>query len=67
MERNRGFSVNVSGVGGIAVVVPMASSAAGGSVGRRERMCEEPSERFSGNTYWNCVVSSIVRPRDELD
>ena len=51
MERNRGFSVSESGVGGIAVVVPIARSAVGGSVGRRDRMCAEPREPFSGKTY----------------
>lgn len=38
MLRNWGFSWKVSGVGGMVVVVPIASSGVGGEVGRRERM-----------------------------
>jgi hypothetical protein len=39
MPRNWWFSVNVSGVGGIDVAVPIARDAVGGSVGSRERIC----------------------------
>lgn len=39
MGRNWGFGVNVVGVGGIEVVVPIARGKVGGFVGRRVRMC----------------------------
>ena len=38
MFRNLWFSERESGVGGILVVVPMASWRFGGEVGRKERM-----------------------------
>lgn len=47
-RRKPGFSVKLAGVGGIAVVVPSASSGVGGSVGRSERTCP----LGAGNVYW---------------
>jgi hypothetical protein len=49
--RNFGFSESESGVGGIAVVVPIASSGVGGSEGSRERICEELEDPIAGKTY----------------
>ena len=51
MLRNFGFSDKESGVGGMAVVVPIARSVVGGSEGRRERMFEELKEPAAGKTY----------------
>lgn len=39
------------GVGGREVVVPMARSRVGGSVGRRERICVDAIDCLSGKTY----------------
>jgi hypothetical protein len=49
------FPVKVCGVGGIVVVVPMASAVFGGLVSRYVRICEDP-ERGSGKTF--CIVVS---------
>lgn len=38
--RKRGFSWNVLGMGGTPSASPRASSAVGGSVGRRLKMCD---------------------------
>jgi hypothetical protein len=51
MERKCGFSVKESGVGGIAVVVPIASLWEGGSVGRRLRVYEFDVDVGLGKTY----------------
>lgn len=52
MRRKVGFSVRESGVGGRAVVVPMAREGVGGVVGRRVRMwAVGEGERRSGKTY----------------
>jgi hypothetical protein len=53
MLRNLEFSVRESGVGGSAVVVPIASSAVGGSVGMRDRRCD----RDAGKTYYGQLSS----------
>lgn len=60
MELNFGFSVTESGVGGIEVVVPIASSGVGGLVGRRERMCDVPREEELGKTYYEAVSRTNV-------
>lgn len=51
MPRNCGFSVKLSGFGGMEVAVPIASDGVGGSVGRRVRMDLEGSEGCL-NTYY---------------
>jgi hypothetical protein len=51
MLRNFGFSDSESGVGGMAIVVPMARSGVGGSEGRRERMFDELEDPVAGKTY----------------
>lgn len=59
-RRKPGFSVKLAGVGGIAVVVPSASSGVGGSVGRSERTCP----LGAGNVYWvesGQLVGAVVR------
>lgn len=47
-----GFSVKVSGEGGMAVVVPRARSGFGGCVGSRVRMCVFAGPRGLGKIYW---------------
>jgi hypothetical protein len=51
MPRNWWFSVKDTGVGGIAVVEPMARDGVGGSEGRRERM-EVLGSIEEGKTYY---------------
>lgn len=46
----RGFSDNEEGVGGMAVLVPMARDGVGGEVGRRVRMLDGGLE--VGKMYW---------------
>lgn len=58
-----GFSVTEEGVGGRAVVVPMAREGVGGWVGRRVRMWEDGVEE--GKTYYFLVVS--IYPTDCCD
>jgi len=41
MRMKCGFSITEVGVGGRAVVVPIAREGVGGWVGRRVRMCED--------------------------
>ena len=40
-----------SGVGGIFEVVPMERDGEGGSVGRRDKMCDVDGEAALGTTY----------------
>jgi len=49
--RNFGFSDSESGVGGMAVEVPIARSLIGGSDGRRERIYEGLEDPVAGKTY----------------
>lgn len=58
MERNFGFSVRESGVGGILVVVPIARLSVGGSVGRRVRICDG-AEEGDGKIYFNGGVNFV--------
>jgi hypothetical protein len=51
MLRNFGFSDSESGVGGMAVEVPIARSRTGGSEGRRERIYEGLEDPVAGKTY----------------
>jgi hypothetical protein len=51
ISRNRGFSEKESGVGGRAVVVPMASRSDGGSDGSSESIWDDP---LDGKAYWSC-------------
>lgn len=53
---NFGFSVREEGVGGRAVLVPIAREGVGGSVERRERMCVR-GDVGAGKTC--CEVSVI--------
>jgi hypothetical protein len=52
MERNMGFSVRESGVGGILVVVPIERLSVGGLVERKVRMCEGVVLFCLGKTYY---------------
>lgn len=51
-----GFSVTEEGVGGRAVVVPMARDCVGGSVGRNERMCAW-GDVGAGKTYYEGALA----------
>ena len=53
-----GFSITEVGVGGRAVVVPIAREGVGGWVGRRVRLCED-AVVGEGKTYC-CVVRRCV-------
>ena len=55
ISKKRWFSFTEAGVGGIAVVVPIARSGFGGSVGRRERMWDLCREAGSSKMYFACV------------
>lgn len=50
-RRKSWFSVKLVGVGGMAVLVPMARERVGGFVGRRERMWELEELEVSGKMY----------------
>lgn len=52
MVRKCGLVVRESGVGGRAVVVPMARDGVGGVVGRRVRRWEVVGAWGLGKTYW---------------